>query len=80
MEVVERAQLGEQSDHSITRQLLDWVYYHDSMSRFTLFHWRNQNPAVQITDKISHPVPPLLENKKVRNVMSALSTFANLKA
>ncbi|KAH8164572.1 hypothetical protein CIB48_g3665 [Xylaria polymorpha] len=64
MEVVERAQLGEQSDHSITRQLLDWVYYHDSMSRFTLFHWRNQNPAVQITDKISHPVPPLLENKK----------------
>ncbi|KAI0490185.1 fungal-specific transcription factor domain-containing protein [Xylaria cf. heliscus] len=65
MDVVEGAQLGDHPDDSVTRKLLDWVYYHDAMSRFTLFHWRHQYPTVQASaDTISRPIPPLVKDMK----------------
>ncbi|KAI0189797.1 fungal-specific transcription factor domain-containing protein [Xylaria flabelliformis] len=57
MEVIEGAQLGHKQDCRVVTKLLDWVHYHDSMSRFTLFHWKQQYPTVQPTETKSRPVP-----------------------
>lgn len=65
MEIIQRAQLGTQSDSIGTSDLIDWVYYHDSLSRFALFHWRHKSLAAepaapaQIT-----PYPPLLAGRR----------------
>ncbi|RYC65036.1 hypothetical protein CHU98_g1145 [Xylaria longipes] len=78
MDVVEGAQLGDQLDHTVTGKLLDWVYYHDSMSRFTLFHWRHQYPTVQPTDTPRRPVLPLVENRKVSLLQSPTHAILSL--
>ncbi|KAI0459628.1 fungal-specific transcription factor domain-containing protein [Xylaria acuta] len=78
MEVVEGAQLGDQPDHNVIRKLLDWVYYHDSLSRFTLFHWRHQYPTVHGTDTISRPVPPLVENRKASLLQNPTHSILNI--
>lgn len=74
MEIIQRAQLGTQSDSIGTSDLIDWVYYHDSLSRFALFHWRHKSLAAepaapaQIT-----PYPPLLAGRRpVRPIPSHL--------
>ncbi|KAI1187216.1 fungal-specific transcription factor domain-containing protein [Nemania serpens] len=65
MEVIQHAQLGTQSDSIGTSNMIDWVYYHDSLSRFTLYHWRHKSLAAepaapaQIT-----PYPPLLTGER----------------
>ncbi|KAI0543413.1 fungal-specific transcription factor domain-containing protein [Xylaria curta] len=60
MEVIEGTKLGDNLDHGVVRKLLDWVHYHDSMSRFTLFHWRQQYPTVQPTETTSRSVPRII--------------------
>ncbi|GAW20953.1 hypothetical protein ANO14919_104660 [Xylariales sp. No.14919] len=50
MEIVERAQLGDRIDFTGSDMLLDWVYYHHSLSRFTLYHWRHKNLALEVAD------------------------------
>ncbi|KAI3335341.1 fungal-specific transcription factor domain-containing protein [Ustulina deusta] len=50
-EIVQRARLGNQSNGNIDYgDLLDWVYFHDSMSRFTLYHWGHKYLAAKVTD------------------------------
>ncbi|KAI1750036.1 fungal-specific transcription factor domain-containing protein [Xylaria castorea] len=84
MEVIEGAQLGDKPDHGVIRKLLDWVNYHDSMSRFTLFHWRQQYPTAQPTDTTSRAVPriirysPLAENRKACKSINLLPTHGIL--
>ncbi|KAJ2985256.1 hypothetical protein NUW58_g5635 [Xylaria curta] len=56
MEVIQRAQLGNQSDYGDNVGLVDWVYYHNSLSRFTLSHWRHRYLAVGSTDTGTGPV------------------------
>ncbi|KAI0406920.1 fungal-specific transcription factor domain-containing protein [Xylaria palmicola] len=57
MEVVQRAQLGNQTGRSDDSSLLDWVCYHDLMSRFTLYHWRHKYLARAAPGTVTSPVP-----------------------
>lgn len=36
-----------QADSTDIGVLVDWVYYHDAMARFTMHHWRHKSVAVQ---------------------------------
>lgn len=49
MEIIQHVQLGTQSNSVGTSNLIDWVYYHDSLSRFTLYHWRHKSLAAEPT-------------------------------
>ncbi|KAI8625235.1 fungal-specific transcription factor domain-containing protein [Xylariaceae sp. FL1651] len=46
-EIVQRTQLGQKSSHGDFGSLLDWVYYHDTLSRFTMYHWRHDYVALE---------------------------------
>ncbi|KAI0434405.1 fungal-specific transcription factor domain-containing protein [Xylaria sp. FL1042] len=59
MEVIQRARLENQSDLSGNEDLLDWVYFHDQMSRFTLYHWRHKHLAIAATDSTISPTQPI---------------------
>ncbi|KAJ3541190.1 hypothetical protein NM208_g4721 [Fusarium decemcellulare] len=43
MDVVQAAQLKDSSPESDTSHLLDWVYYHEVVSRFAVHHWRHKS-------------------------------------
>ncbi|KAI0812179.1 fungal-specific transcription factor domain-containing protein [Xylaria sp. FL0064] len=58
-EVVQRAQLEDQSNLTGSEDLLDWVYFHKLMSRFTLYHWRHNYLAVAGADLTSNPAQPI---------------------
>ncbi|KAI1126523.1 fungal-specific transcription factor domain-containing protein [Nemania abortiva] len=49
LEVVQSTRLGDESDTSSNIDLVNWVYYHNSMSRFTLSHWRHKYLDVENT-------------------------------
>ncbi|GAP90992.1 putative zinc-finger transcription factor [Rosellinia necatrix] len=55
MEIVQRNEHFYEGDRS---SLVDWVYYHNSLSRFTLFHWRHKYLATTTTDTVMGPIPP----------------------
>ncbi|KAI1419556.1 fungal-specific transcription factor domain-containing protein [Xylaria sp. FL1777] len=59
LEIIHRAQLGNKLRYTDNGDLLDWVYFHDSMSRFTLYHWRHKHLAVTATDTTTSPVQPI---------------------
>ncbi|KAI1308374.1 fungal-specific transcription factor domain-containing protein [Xylaria venustula] len=59
MQIIQRAQLGCLSDDNGNGDLLDWVYFHDSMSQFTLSHWRHKYLAAEATDTTITPVQPI---------------------
>ncbi|KAI1274040.1 fungal-specific transcription factor domain-containing protein [Xylaria sp. FL0933] len=87
-EVVQRAQLENQSEFTGSEDLLDWVYFHKLMSRFTLYHWRHNYLAVAGTDLTSgpaqhinrysplpeEPIAPLFQNRPhaILNVLSEI--------
>ncbi|KAI1328536.1 fungal-specific transcription factor domain-containing protein [Xylariaceae sp. FL0255] len=50
LEIVQNAGLREESGPSHVANLLEWVYYHDTLSRFTTCHWRNKNVALEQAD------------------------------
>ncbi|KAJ3578276.1 hypothetical protein NPX13_g2299 [Xylaria arbuscula] len=56
VEIVRRAQLGNQCDNS---DLLDWVYFHDAMSHFTLYHWRHKSLTAETTETTLSPALPI---------------------
>ncbi|KAI1114770.1 fungal-specific transcription factor domain-containing protein [Nemania sp. NC0429] len=68
MEIIQRAQLGTQSDSGSgacsdavgTSSLIDWVYYHNSVSRFALSHWRHKALAAESTAQAQITPYPLL--------------------
>ncbi len=71
-EIVQRARLGNQSNSNIDYgDLLDWVYFHDSMSRFTRYHWGHKYLAAKVTDTAINHVhgisqsSPLVEERAV---------------
>ncbi|KAI3325555.1 fungal-specific transcription factor domain-containing protein [Xylariaceae sp. AK1471] len=53
MDIVQVARLEQQSNQSDIGNLLDWVYYHDALSRFTKYHWRHKSVALEVTDTTS---------------------------
>ncbi|KAI0869826.1 fungal-specific transcription factor domain-containing protein [Hypoxylon argillaceum] len=61
MDIVQRAQLGNQLHSCRNSKLVDWVYYHDSMSRFTLYHWRHKSLAIETKDTAITPVPQIAQ-------------------
>ncbi|KAI9152310.1 hypothetical protein HJFPF1_09540 [Paramyrothecium foliicola] len=42
MNMIQATNLGPYSDTSDANHLLDWVYYHDTVSRFSVNHWRRE--------------------------------------
>ncbi|KAI0110404.1 fungal-specific transcription factor domain-containing protein [Nemania sp. FL0031] len=65
MEIVQRAQLGNRSCTCTNVKLVDWVYYHDSMSRFTLFHWGHKYLAVESKNPAFTPVPQIKQGARI---------------
>ncbi|KAF2972199.1 hypothetical protein GQX73_g1501 [Xylaria multiplex] len=55
MDIIKRARLENQLDGSDGGMLLDWVYYHDSLSRFTLYHWRHNDVTLEAPDTTINP-------------------------
>ncbi|KAI0972452.1 fungal-specific transcription factor domain-containing protein [Xylaria arbuscula] len=62
MQIIQRAELGYLSDESGNGDLLDWVYFHDSMSQFTLYHWRHKYLAAEATDTTITPIQPIRQS------------------
>ncbi|TGJ78719.1 hypothetical protein E0Z10_g10049 [Xylaria hypoxylon] len=70
MKIVQRARVGSQFESGGGSMLLDWVYYHDSMSRFTLYHWRHNDLAVEAANTTISPATrvtqyPTLANSEI---------------
>ncbi|KAK5655541.1 hypothetical protein OQA88_5472 [Cercophora sp. LCS_1] len=49
-EVIRNANLDEDSDSPKLSMLLDWIYYHDVLSRFCLSHWK-----LEVVEAIPEP-------------------------
>ncbi|KAK8139352.1 hypothetical protein PG984_002732 [Apiospora sp. TS-2023a] len=47
MDMIRATHLG---DHSAYGFLLDWVYYHEALSRFAVRHWRHKSLALEAAD------------------------------
>ncbi|KAF2805521.1 uncharacterized protein BDZ99DRAFT_524490 [Mytilinidion resinicola] len=62
--MIKSAGLDKIREDSDLAALLDWVYYHDVLARFTLRHWHREGTVVTSTPSIraeaSHAAPPAL--------------------
>lgn len=79
MDIIEGAGLEQQSDQSEIGHLLDWVYYHNALSRFAMHHWCHKSVDLEATDAIRLDTTnaqylPLVKDRRVRP-MAALTTF-----
>ncbi|KAI1336224.1 fungal-specific transcription factor domain-containing protein [Xylariaceae sp. FL0016] len=52
-DLVQRTQLTYESDQGDVSCLLDWVFYHHTISRFATYHWRHQSEALAYPSPIS---------------------------
>ncbi|KAH8683782.1 fungal-specific transcription factor domain-containing protein [Ilyonectria robusta] len=52
MDIIQGAGLEQQSDQSEIGHLLDWVYYHNALSRFAMHHWCHKSVDLEATDAI----------------------------
>ncbi|KAH8891149.1 hypothetical protein GQ53DRAFT_687393 [Thozetella sp. PMI_491] len=48
MDTLRAAHLTDQSHESDIDYLLDWIFYHDALSRFPMHHWRHKSLALGI--------------------------------
>ncbi|KAI0206245.1 fungal-specific transcription factor domain-containing protein [Astrocystis sublimbata] len=82
--IIESSHLDNQLDDGIIRKLLDWVYYHDAMSQFTLFHWQRKTPRLQPTTIETHTITPTTqsfpqaENRRATHFQSPSHTILNI--
>lgn len=73
MDIIQATRLKDQPYESETGRLLDWVHYHDTISRFTVHHWRHKSlvPTVSSRNNRRAPVlqyPPLARHRPVSNL------------
>ncbi|KAI3395564.1 hypothetical protein diail_1075, partial [Diaporthe ilicicola] len=68
MDMIQAAQLRDQPYESDTGHLLDWVHYHDTISRFTVHHWRHESL-----------VPPALSRSSLRPQVLQYPTLARYR-
>lgn len=52
MKIVHEVGLGHTQPSGVSG-LLDWVYYHDALSRFTTYHWRRRDTTLKPLDEAS---------------------------
>lgn len=50
MDIIQATHLLEKVHNNDVGQLLNWVFYHDSLSSFTMHHWRHKSLAPYATD------------------------------
>ncbi|KAI0532877.1 fungal-specific transcription factor domain-containing protein [Xylaria digitata] len=55
MDTVRRARLEQESDQTGITELLDWVYYHHTLSRFALYHLRHKAAAQESSPRPTSP-------------------------
>lgn len=69
--MIQATHLKGQSYESDTGRLLDWVYYHDALSRFAVHHWRHKSLVAKASDRNSDTrnlqYPPLGRYRPVCN-------------
>lgn len=80
MDMIQVAHLRSHLDASNTGHLLDWVYYHDTLSRFALQHWRHKSIVLQasgIKDPKAQDIQilPLARYRPVCFLISTLKTY-----
>lgn len=46
MELMQETLVHPQARSTDVGILVDWVYYHDALARFTMHHWRHKSVAV----------------------------------
>ncbi|KAI0376219.1 fungal-specific transcription factor domain-containing protein [Hypomontagnella monticulosa] len=66
--VLQVTRLNDQSNESDISHLLDWVYYHDAVSRFPTHHWRRKPLSLDATSSDSlvsqgFQSPPLAKHR-----------------
>lgn len=68
------------SQESDVGHLLDWVYYHDALSRFSMHHWRHKSLTLEAADA-NHLEPHGLQSlplTRYRPVCLANTFLSNL--
>ncbi|KAJ0120840.1 Zinc-finger transcription factor [Diaporthe amygdali] len=79
MDTIQATQLKYQPHESDIGRLLDWVHYHETISRFTVQHWRNK-PLISWAPIRNHPGPRDLQSSSLSrhrpNVPSVNPTHA----
>ncbi|KAG8163033.1 hypothetical protein KVR01_007511 [Diaporthe batatas] len=81
MDVIQTTGLRDQPCGSNAGHLLDWVQYHETISRFTMHHWRHKSLVPTTTARIGHRTQdiqhlPLTQYRP--NMPSVNPTFAIL--
>lgn len=71
--------VGHDLQASSSNHLLSWVYYHDTMSRFTIHHWRDRSlVSIDGGENLTHPSPlkyqPVCCQEKLLEVIDNLHT------
>lgn len=80
MDVVQAAGLNNQADQSDIGCLLEWIHYHDALSRFSVHHWRHKSLTLGAAKEVS-PVSQSLQHQslaKYRPVKTPESRFSSI--
>ncbi|KAH6605561.1 hypothetical protein Trco_004714 [Trichoderma cornu-damae] len=59
IEIIQHSRLENKLGYGDNSKLVDWVYYHGSMSRFALFHWRHRYLTMGATSTPTSVVPQM---------------------
>ncbi|KAH6888442.1 fungal-specific transcription factor domain-containing protein [Thelonectria olida] len=83
VDIIEGTGLEQKLDKSKMNHLLDWVYYHNALSRFAMYHWRHDSVALSAADaKGSDPqavqYPPLVKNRPISPSRNPAHEILNL--
>ncbi|KAK7398430.1 hypothetical protein QQX98_012181 [Neonectria punicea] len=79
-DIIQATQLKDQPHESDAGQLLSWVHYHETVSRFAVHHWRHKSLVPRASTRNNPPqdlqYPPLARHRP--NLPSVNPTYAIL--
>ncbi|KAK8872548.1 fungal-specific transcription factor domain-containing protein [Apiospora arundinis] len=84
MDMIRASELGNASSgHDEFGYLLDWVYYHEALSRFAVRHWRHKSLALETSDSKSSrdldlQYPSLIKHRPVPPCPNTTFSILNL--
>lgn len=74
MDIIQATDLIGQSKEPDVGNLLDWIYYHDTLSRFSVHHWRHKTLTLEAPETM-HPDPRLVQTSLLAKYRPVESLF-----